>query len=189
MRRQDPDWGTPNIAKRVNADTYHFTNCSTQESSFNQSKKFWQGIENYILDNAKAERRRVTVFTGPVLANDDPAYRSVKVPMQFWKILVRMDNGSLLATALLADQSKRITKLPEGLYVREAFDDMSKIIEYQTSVREIEKLTGLNFGSLRQHDTFQDGPEKATGYKVKLESFDDIKLDIVAQKKNKNRVS
>jgi hypothetical protein len=65
---------------------------------------------------------------------------------------------------------------------------MSKIIEYQTSIREIEKLTGLNFGSLRQHDTFQDGAERATGLKVKLENFDDLKLDSPVQNKHKKRV-
>jgi endonuclease G, mitochondrial len=68
--------------------------------------------------------------------------------MQFWKILVRVDDGQLLATALLADQSQRIGQLPER-YRREAFDDISEIVEYQTSVREIERITGLDFGSLR----------------------------------------
>jgi endonuclease G len=176
-RRQDPNWGSPNKARRANADTFHFTNCSTQERYFNQNKKHWQGIENYILDNAKAEQKRVAVFTGPVQANDDPAYRNVRVPMQFWKILVRVQNGRLLTTALLADQSNRIRLLPERRYRREAFDDMSEIIEYQASVHEIERITGLDFGSLRKYDTFQAGPEGANENKARIKSFADIRLD------------
>jgi endonuclease G len=175
VRRLDPTWGTPNRAKRANADTFHFTNCTTQESAFNQQSQYWQGIENYVLDNAKAEDERVSVFTGPVFADDDPDYRYVKVPNKFWKILIREDNGQLLATALLADQSARIRRLPERL--SEAFDDLSKVAEYQTSVREVERLTGLDFGSLLDHDTFEQGPERIVASKVKLESFDDIKLN------------
>jgi endonuclease G, mitochondrial len=169
VRRQDPSWGTVNRAIRANADTFHFTNCAPQESAFNRRSQFWQEIENYILDNAKAENERVSVFTGPVFDDNDPQYRYVKVPMQFWKILVRMENGQLLATALLADQSPRIKRMPERL---ESFDDMSKVAEYQVSVQEIERLTGLDFGNLRSHDTFNQGLES----RRKLEAFEDIKL-------------
>lgn len=174
VRRQDPNWGTPSGAKKANADTFHFTNCSPQHLIFNQRVKYWAGIENYVLDNAKAENERVSVFTGPVLSEDDPDYRNIKVPTQFWKVLVRVEQGNLLATGLLADQSKLITQLPEGL--GESFVDVSKVNEYQTSIRTIEKITGLDFGSLRDHDTYRQGPESSVGTKLKLESFDDIKL-------------
>jgi endonuclease G len=115
VRRQDPIWGTPGRAKRANADTFHFTNCTPQEATFNRRSQYWQGIENYVLDNAKADSERVSVFTGPVFTDEDPDYRYVKVPMRFWKILVRVESGQLLATALLADQSERIQQLPERL--------------------------------------------------------------------------
>jgi endonuclease G, mitochondrial len=174
VRRQDPDWGTANGAKKANADTFHFTNCTPQFWLFNERVKYWAGIENYVLDNAKADHERVTVFTGPVFTNDDPDYRYVKVPKQFWKILVRVENDIVLATALIADQSPLFGQLPETL---ESFDDMSKISQYQTSVREIEKITGLDFGSLRDHDTFQSAPGESMGIRIKLESIEDIKLD------------
>ena len=174
VRRQDPNWGTPNGAKKANADTFHFTNCIPQFWIFNERVKFWKGIEDYVLDNAKAEHDRVTVFTGPVLTKDDPDYRSIKVPKRFWKILVRVENEMLLATALIADQSLLFDQVPESL---EAFDDMSKIGQYQTSVKEIEKITGLNFGVLRNHDTFHPGPGEALGVEIEVKGFDDIKLD------------
>ena len=135
MRRADPSWGTTIDAKKANADTFHFTNCTPQHHVFNENVRYWAGIENYVLENAKAEHERVTVFTGPVFAKDDPDYSYAKVPKQFWKILVRIDNGDLLATALLADQSELITQLPEGLF--KSFGDLSKIAEYQSSVKEI----------------------------------------------------
>lgn len=175
VRRQDPTWGTAASAKRANADTFHFTNCTPQESRFNQSSEYWQGIEEYVLDNAKAERLRVSVFTGPVLADDDPQYRYVYVPKKFWKIVARVEDGALLATALLADQSDRIRQLPERL--SEGFDDTSTVQLYQTTVREIERLTGLDFGSLRDHDTFQPGAEEALAPARQITSFRALSLD------------
>ncbi|MCI0388640.1 MAG: DNA/RNA non-specific endonuclease [Acidobacteria bacterium] len=180
VRRQDPAWGTPARAKKANADTFHFTNCSPQESRFNQQVRYWQGIESYVLDNAKAEREKVTVLTGPVFAEDDPRYRFVNVPLSFWKILVRVENGQLLATAMLAEQSRLLPpSLPENLSddFSEDFDDTSRIDEYQTTVAEIEHLTGLDFGELRNRDTFQPGPEESLPSRRSLASFDDISLD------------
>lgn len=175
VRRQDPAWGTAASARRANADTFHFTNCTPQESRFNQSSEYWQGIEEYVLDNAKAERLRVSVFTGPVFTDDDPQYRYVQVPQKFWKIVARVEDGELLATALLADQSERIRQLPERL--SEGFDDTSQIRLYQTTVRDIERLTGLDFGPLREHDTFQPTAEEALEPARQIKSFRDMYLD------------
>jgi endonuclease G len=174
VRRQDPNWGTANGAKKANADTFHFTNCTPQFWVFNEQAKYWAGIEDYVLDNSRAEHERVTVFTGPVFTNDDPNYRYVKVPKQFWKILVRVENDIVLATALLADQSSLFGKLPEGI---ERFDDTSKISQYQTSVKVIEKITGLDFGSLRDSDTFQPGHGESLGKRIEIKNFEDILLD------------
>ena len=181
VRRQDSTWGTPDRAKSANADTFHFTNCSPQEWSFNRQTRYWQGIENYILDNAKADRERIIVFTGPIFADDDPKYRYVKVPQKFWKIIARVENGILLSTALLADQSQRITHLPERL--KEGFDDLSKVKEYQTSIIEIENLTELDFGFLREHDTYQSRQENITGLKREIEKFEDIQLNFLTKEK------
>lgn len=175
VRREDPNWGTPTRAKRANADTFHFTNCSTQESKFNQSAQLWQGIEKYILDNARAEREKISVFTGPVFEEDDPIYRYTRVPKQFWKILARLEGGQLLATGLIADQSDRIQRLPERMG-GESFDDTSKVVEFQTTISAIERLTGLDFGLLRNHDTFQQGPESLEGDRILVTQFRDLKL-------------
>jgi endonuclease G len=177
VRREDPNWGTPARAKRANADTFHFTNCALQEKGFNRGAQLWLGIEEYILDNARAEREKLVVFTGPIFEEHDPEYRYTKVPKQFWKIIARIDRGQLLASALLADQSDRIRSLPER-FRGERFDDTSKIAEFQTSIRAVEELTSLDFGSLREHDTFRQGPEAlAIDNKVKLRRFSEIILE------------
>ena len=122
----------------------------------------------------------MTVFTGPVLADDDPPYRYIKVPRKFWKILVRVEAGQLLATALMADQSARIRRLPERL--REDFDDLSEVEEHQSTVREVEQLTDLDFGLLRDHGTFQQGPEESISSRRQITRFEDIRFNLPSSK-------
>ncbi|QJE94769.1 DNA/RNA non-specific endonuclease [Luteolibacter luteus] len=179
VRRQDPSWGTKKRAIRANADTFHFANCMPQASTFNQSAKFWQGIEQYLLeDNTVADKDRITVFTGPVFDDKrDKTYRYVKVPRQFWKIIVRIQDGQPMAIALLADQSQFLKSIPESISEAtgesmEAWDDTTKVDEFLSSVVEIEKLTGLDFGDLRDYDSGTG----AEGIKAPLGSFSDIPL-------------
>jgi endonuclease G len=169
VRRQDPSWGTEKSAAEANTDTFHFTNCVPQQWNFNQQSEYWQGIENYVLDNAKAEHKRVTVFTGPVFAEDDPDYRYAKVPMQFWKILIRVEKGKLLSTGFLAKQSSLIEQMPEKM-------GEQAVTQYQIQIKEIEKLTGLNFGVLRDVDTFGPVLQESVFSMRKIEKFDDISL-------------
>ncbi len=139
VRRLDPVWGS--VAQAANVDTFHFTNCSPQHKDFNQSDVTWQGLENYILDNAIAEKFRVSVFTGPVFRDDDQEYRGVKLPRQFWKVLVMVEKGKLSATAYLLSQEKLIKDLRD-----EAFSDDTLVRTYQVPIEKIESLTGLSFG-------------------------------------------
>src|SRR5262249_33485440 len=76
VRRLDPAWGrTERIAKVANDDTFHFTNCTPQHACFNEGKNLWAGLEDFLLNRATDDRKRLIVFTGPVLAPDDPDYR------------------------------------------------------------------------------------------------------------------
>jgi endonuclease G len=167
VRRLDPCWGTKARALRAEADTFHFTNCTPQVGKFNSGKALWQGIENHVLDNAKTDDIRVTVFTGTVLDdNSDPPYRQevfpgFKVPMQFWKIAVWVEDGVLSALGMIADQTESLPELPERM---EALDDDEGVRDFVTTVIEIEGLTGLNFGpDVRNADLYVhvDGPERA----------------------------
>jgi len=137
-------WGTD--ADRANEDTFHFTNCSPQHKNLNQ--KTWLNLEDYILSNAAKHSMKVNVFTGPVFRSDDMIYRNeYKIPAEFWKVVVIVrDDGSLSATAYLQTQKNLITNL-EFAY--------GQYETYQVPVAQIEELSGLDFGSLRDHDPME----------------------------------
>ena len=129
VRRLDPAWGSPSTAKVSADDTFHFTNCCPQISAFNQH--LWQGIENYALNNAGTEKRRVTIITGPVFDDADKRYRNIQVPQRFWKVVVRVSDtdGTLRATGFLADQITALAAAAEqGLL--EQFVDTGTVTAY-----------------------------------------------------------
>jgi endonuclease G len=181
-RRNDAAWGaTAEIATKSTNDTFHFTNCSLQASAFNRSASRWQGLEQFLLEkHAEQDRRRIIVFTGPVLNAKNPMYRndkmtySVPCPLQFWKVcvLVRESNHKLASTGFLLGQPE-ISELP-GF---EAFD----VGASQLTLKQLEKLTGLNFGRLKTYDIFAGTGKKgvlealvAGGRQRALRSFEDI---------------
>jgi endonuclease G len=140
-RRQDPNWGIDAI--RANEHTFHFTNCAPQHKNLNQ--KTWLGLEDYILENAKAYDLKVTVFTGPVFREDDMLYRGeFRIPAEFWKVAVmKTDENTLSATAYLQTQRDLLGNLEF------AYGDYQT---YQVPVAQIEALTNLDFGSLKLND-------------------------------------
>jgi endonuclease G len=174
VRREDPNWGTDREAERANADTFHFTNCCPQASTFNQQARYWQGIENHVLDNARAEDARVSVFTGPVFTTADPKYRDVRVPEQFFKVVAWAEGRSLRAVALLASQKGFLARMPESLRA-ERFDELGAVAQYRSTVAEIEEITGLDFGPLRDADVSRGG-ESLDGAASLVEGFEDIPL-------------
>jgi endonuclease G len=169
VRRIDPAWGSPSTAKVASDDTFHFSNCCPQIMAFNQH--FWQGIEEYARANAGAEKLKITVITGPVFGKTDPDYRGIKVPREFWKIVVRVSDtdGKLRATGLVADQNDGLAKaFGDG---NEAFTDIGKVVAFQKSIAAIEKLSGLSFNGLAKHDTMKVGLEAAAS---ELDSLDEV---------------
>jgi endonuclease G len=143
VRRLDPVWGdTREEALRAEADTFHFTNCAPQHWRFNRRREFWQGIETYILDNV-----RISLFTGPVLADDDPPMEGTLVPRDYWKVVaMRKQDGTLAAAAYVLSQGELLKALPEEFVFGE-------YKAFQVGVSEIEERTGLSFGELKEHDT------------------------------------
>ena len=111
VRRRDPVWGPPEVAARANSDTFRYTNAAPQASGFNQSKELWLGLEDHVLEHARAHRQRLSVFTAPVLGDGDPSYRGIRVPLRFWKIAAwnadrdSGDSGTLAAVGFVVDQA------------------------------------------------------------------------------------
>ncbi|RVG88462.1 DNA/RNA non-specific endonuclease [Sinorhizobium meliloti] len=144
VRREDPNWGS--AAKTANADTFHFTNCAPQMDVVNQ--RTWLGLENYILQNARAWKDRCSVFTGPVLAKHDLKYREAQIPAAFWKVVAFLnDDGKPSATAYLVEQDDELWGL------KAAF---GKYKTYQRSIRSIEDMSGISMGTLSDYDAFSN---------------------------------
>jgi endonuclease G, mitochondrial len=171
VRRLDPAWGpSPADAKRAADDTYHFTNCSPQHKEFNENRRFWPGLEDYLLDNAENYGFRASVFSGPVFADDDDEYRGVRLPRQFWKVAVMLKTGNQLsATAYLLSQESLIS----GIEKAAAFS-YGAYSTYQVPVQRIEDLTGISFGDLKSADPLSR--IESTRSQREITTLDDIIL-------------
>jgi DNA/RNA endonuclease G (NUC1) len=120
VRREDVAWGdTYDELRRANGDTFHVTNCSPQVANFNRSAKkgIWGELENLILGQAKTER--YCLLAGPVFGPDDPLFQGldddgtihVRIPRQFWKIVVAHSGNKLQTFAFILDQDLSNTDL------------------------------------------------------------------------------
>jgi endonuclease G, mitochondrial len=140
VRRRDPAWGaTDAIAKAANDDTFHFTNAAPQHHAFNAGATLWVGLEDYVLGNAETHDLAVSVFTGPVLADDDDIYRGVQLPRQFWKLVAMVTtSGELSVTGYLLSQAAML----DDLAAEEAFS-YGAYRTFQVPVRRIAELCGL----------------------------------------------
>jgi endonuclease G, mitochondrial len=142
VRRLDPAWGAQ--ARRAIIDTFTYTNCAPQHAKLNRDE--WSDLEDYILKNTDIFDLRVSVFTGPVFRDSDPIYKDVRVPMEFWKVVVlvkKLGTGVPSATAYLQTQRNLLN-----------FRDFEfgAFRMYQVKVSEIEALTKMTFADLSQYD-------------------------------------
>jgi DNA/RNA endonuclease G (NUC1) len=172
VRRLDPAWGrTTRVAKVANDDTFHFTNCSPQHYRFNEGKNLWAGLEDYLLQKAAGERKRLSVFTGPVFEDNDPEYRGVRIPKRFWKIAFLARPGQRLAAlGFLVSQEDLLRD-----FISFGPEDVARL--FQTPVRHLETATGLSFGPLADADlgSIVDFAPGASPLK-ELKSLEDIAL-------------
>ena len=175
VRRMDPAWGTDSQALDADADTFHFTNCTPQFGFFNMGSakklnlaksgggRLWRALEDHVLGGAVADKSRICCFTGPVFGTKDPKFRDLRVPMRFWKIAVWAANGKLQSLAMLANQApvlKAIGKLPEKAGDAEALEQLDKVEDFLSTVKDIERITKIDFGSaVRDADIRKSGEE------------------------------
>ena len=156
VRREDPNWGSEAIAQIANDDTFHYVNAAAQHSRLNQGKALWQGLENYILDNARTHGFRACVFTGPILGQDDETLDGVRVPMEFWKVVATLDEAGkkLHATAYLLSQGQLIRDLMEKRSRQEAMEGvvLGEYRTFQIAVADLAEATGYDFGPYEKAD-------------------------------------
>ncbi|MGY1666419.1 DNA/RNA non-specific endonuclease [Geodermatophilus sp. SYSU D00696] len=139
-RRADLVWGSLPVARRANRDSFYFTNIAPQMDDFNQSTRdgVWGRLEDAVLADADVEDLRVSVFGGPVFADDDRVYRGVRLPREYWKVIAYREAGVLRAPAFLLTQSLDPLQ----------FIDLDEFRVFQVTVAEVEQRTGLVFPDL-----------------------------------------
>lgn len=179
--RSDAQWGaTTREAKRNGDDSYHWSNCAPQHHLFNQGKKLWQGLEEYVIDNFAADSdRRASVFNGPVFdaplgtigedgrpipsidgkLHKDPTFGDVAIPKLFFKVVACVRRKKLATAAFLMSQEDLLATIDrlQGLppLPQEKLTQAEAKV-FQVSLAHVAKLTGLDFGSLAEADTIGD---------------------------------
>lgn len=144
-RREDPNWGE--LAKQGNDDSMHVTNTVPQMQNFNAG--VWLSLENYALENAKEDKQKICVFTGPFLFDSDPIKYGVKIPVEFWKVIafIHDETDKLCATGYTMSQES---------YLKNEEFVFGEFLTYQTPIRLIEKKANISFGKLSELDPLSD---------------------------------
>ena len=136
-RRADLIWGAPAEAEKANKDSFYFTNITPQMDDFNQGRRggLWGRMEDAVFEDTDVEDLKVSLFGGPIFRDDDRNFINVKLPREFWKVIMFVEGGTLKAKAFL---------LAQNLDQLRAFElDGFKV--YQVALTEIEERCGLTF--------------------------------------------
>ncbi|WP_156862104.1 DNA/RNA non-specific endonuclease [Casimicrobium huifangae] len=166
-RRTDPTWGTAAEAERANADTFHFANCSPQHFRFNQTAKFWQGAERFVLENgllASESGKRICVIQGPIF-NDtiDLWADDVQIPSSFFKVVVWRGAAGLKAVGMIVDQLALMSETRKALKPPAQLAGVD-VSQWRVAIPVIEQRTGLDFGdAVRGADTIASSTQPNVG--------------------------
>lgn len=158
VRREDVAWGDSyQEVQFANGDTFHTTNCSPQVAGFNQAEGLdnWGDLERYV--SSQVEGDRLAVFAGPVLTEEDPTFLGVdddgpsrvRIPQQFWKLIVARDGGTLRAFAFVLRQD--LSDVPLEFQVDatwsghmltlDALEALLKIVRFPSVVRQADQAS------------------------------------------------
>jgi endonuclease G len=147
-RRADLLWGPIAEAKRANKDSFYFTNITPQMDKFNQSAKggIWGKLEDAVFEEVDVDDLKISIFGGPIFHEDDQIYRNVKIPREFWKVIIFVENNILKAKGFL---------LTQNLDQIEAFH-LDEFKVYQVGLLEIENRCDFKFDSkIKAADSYQ----------------------------------
>jgi len=151
VMRHNTAWGnTQYEAQMADEESFYYTNAAFQHKNINRDE--WlaleENVERYFSEDSN---NKLCVFSGPI-HNDLDRYYS-----RTWHDTVRIPSGFFKVICYQAKDTAKIN--PNGLGVKafmmfqddEMIKDMQghksiKFKEYQVTIREIEELTGLDFG-------------------------------------------
>ena len=185
-RRSDPTFGTPEAAERANADTFHFTNCAPQHFRFNQSSRYWQGVERYVLKTgllqATGPDARLCVLQGPVYneAIDLWMDHQVQIPSSFWNVVVWEGRQGLKAVGMVVDQLPLLSETRSYMGQPKNIKQVD-VAQWRVAIVDIGKRTDLLFSdAIVQADTIWQSGQPQPGAEAvsatRIQRFEDIAL-------------
>lgn len=177
MRRAATNWGrTEAEARQANDDSFHYTVAAPQHMAFNRSAAQWLGLEDYIMSNARTHGFRCCVFTGPILSPDfdEPPLKDTgaPIPLRFFKVVTMLaeEDGSdgilrLHATAYVLGQVQSIQQLlaDQGLTESAEGFEFGAFRTFQMRIADLERMSGHDFGPLREADPLAARIEQLAG--------------------------
>jgi endonuclease G len=179
-RRTDPTWGTTAEAERANADTFHWTNCSPQHFRFNESARFWQGAERYVLENGVLEadqRKPLCVFQGPIFDDTVDHYAGdLQIPSSFFKVIIWKGSAGLKAVGLIVDQLPLLSETRTSLGAPKELASVN-VSQWRVAITTVEKRSKLSFGpTVLAADTIASAAQPKVGEEavVLISSFADL---------------
>lgn len=170
VRRRDPGWGDAEEVRVATEATFFYPNAAPQAAGFNQSKDLWLGLEDHVLAYAEATDQRVSVFTAPVLGEDDPPYRGARIPLRFWKVAAWSGPDGLAAAGFVLDQSELVDARDETLVI----PPLGAFRTFQVPIADIAGLTGIDLGPLVAADVLPRREARVTGWRVLASAADII---------------
>jgi endonuclease G len=188
VMRASSMWGdTDDEARQAEAETFYFTNAAPQASMFNQGRALWLGLEEYLQEHAATFDRKLGVFAGPVLDQDDPHYRGIQIPLRFWKVVAFVQDGALAATGYILDQTPLVDDLDAALAeaaATGAVPPLGAFRTFQVPIADIAVLTGVDLDQLILVDRLgapvtgetPPPPGRTSSTWVELGSLDDLVL-------------
>ncbi|MDL9935956.1 DNA/RNA non-specific endonuclease [Gordonia sp. ABSL1-1] len=175
-RRADLIWGSIAEATQANDDSFYFTNITPQMDDFNQSSDggVWGNLENAAMTFASAQRRRLSVFGGPIFGPRDIPYRDlVRIPIDFWKIITFVEADVLKARAFVLTQD--IDVGAEVVTAAGAAPDVfAPFATFEVTIADVEARSGLTFPQLRAALGPAEPGEEAAGGPRRLADVADI---------------
>lgn len=180
-RREDAEWSQDNdmdFAELAANMTCSYTNACPQVPTLNRAKfgsrGLWGRLEIEILEkgvireNGKAGK--ISVYNGPIFKEDDPHFKGVHIPMEFWKVVVWKNKlGALKTTCFKLTQEDLVSHIEfEDL----RFDKVFK--NYQCRIEHIEQATGLHFTRIRDWDTYDESIDNNHERLLEDTAFEDL---------------
>ena len=162
-RREDADWGaTADDAFRNANLTCMYTNACPQVPKINRSDSgknlgLWGKLEQLVLEKGVEKEvgktSKMSVFNGPIFQDDDPVFKGIQIPMDFYKIVIWLtDTNDLKATAFRLSQTKLVSNID---FEEIDIDQNTEFKPYHVSIKQLAKDTNIDFSAIEPIDTFE----------------------------------